>query len=124
MALKWNGDVVKLEIKKASAEGLLRAAVFFQAQHMQRLNISNPRPHTTPSQPGEYPRKRTGFGQANVMYQPASVDEIAAEGAVRIGYLQPAFYLLVLELALRRHGLLQTLKDLRPQLSMLVTATS
>ena len=55
-------------VRQEAAKRLLRAALFFQAQHQQRLGVSNPRPHKTPSRPGEYPRKRTGAGQASVVY--------------------------------------------------------
>lgn len=118
----WNGQAAKLALRNASAKGLLKAALFFQAQHQQRLAKSNPRPYVTPSQPGEYPRARTGAGRAGVMVDPPSVEAIAREGRVRIGYVQNVFYMLVLELGHNRLGLLQTLKDLKGQLKAIIEA--
>lgn len=123
MSVKWNGDAAKLEIEDASADGLLRGAVFFQTQHKHRVNVSNPRPYLNSSKPGEYMRARTGFGRDNCAYEPITKAEIAKEQAVRIGFFENAKYMLILEIFRRRKGLLDTLKDIKKQLATIITAT-
>jgi hypothetical protein len=104
--------------RETVAENLLAAAVFFQAQHMQRLNKSFP----PASKVGQYPAKRTGHLQANILYSPESVPEIARNLYVTVGYGKTAEYGSTLEFQKKRLGLRQTLKDLQPQLSALVGA--
>lgn len=84
-------------LKKAAWENVLRAAVVFQTQVLQALNVSNPRPYKTPSAPGEPPRKRTGFLQANVQLD---VDE--ANLTARVGILANAKYGAYLEFGTRK----------------------
>jgi hypothetical protein len=104
--------------RQAIAENLLSAAVFFQAQHMQRLNKSFP----PASKVGQYPAKRTGHLQASIVYEPESVPEVARNLYVTVGYGKTASYGSILEFQKKRLGLMQTLKDLQPQLSALVGA--
>jgi hypothetical protein len=104
--------------RETVAENLLAAAVFFQAQHMQRLNKSFP----PASKQGQYPAKRTGNLQANILYSPESVPEITRNLYVTVGYGKTASYGSILEFKKKRLGLMQTLKDLQPQLSALVGA--
>lgn len=107
--------------KEEMAARLLRAIVFFQQHQQQRVGISNPRPHRTPSQPGEYPRKRTGFGQKGVVYAPGSVPEVIAEGLrVRAGQLANSHYMLILETKRDRLGFAKTFGDLAPQLKRIL----
>lgn len=119
--LNWNGNQAKAQIADASAAGLLRAAVYFQTFHKQQLNKSNPRPYLDSSQPGEYPKARTGFGRGAVLYEPTTVEDVAKEQAVRIGYLQSGFYMLVLELRRHRLGLLETLRKTKDRLAAIAT---
>jgi hypothetical protein len=105
------------ELRQKAAQKLLAVAAHFVTVHMGFLNVSNPRPYVTPSKPGEYPRKRTGFGQRSVLFQPSSVTGVISEGLkVRVGYLANAKYMLILELYRRRLGLLETLRRTKPQL--------
>lgn len=113
-------------ITEQQATKLARAAVYFVAQHQQRLNVPAPAErrngrvrYTGASAPGEYPRKRTGFLQANVAFNPTTIREIAEQGMVRVGLNQNAFYGAVLEVKYRRKGLKDTLADLVPQLQAL-----
>lgn len=122
MSITWNGDEAKQQIAHASAEGLLRAAVFFQDVHRRRLNVSNPRPYKAPSKEGEYPRARSGFGRDNCVFEPSSVSEVEKKQYVRIGFTKNAFYMLLLELRHRRKGLLDTLRDILSQLAALATS--
>jgi len=116
MSIAWNQEL----LQQAFAEGakrLLRCAVYFQQQHMQRLNKSNPRPYKTPSLPGEYPRKRTGFGQGNIVYGPKTIPEVVAAGLkIHLGMMTNANYMLILEFYRDRQGFLKTMHDLQPQL--------
>ena len=113
----WNGDDEIEWIRLEAAKSLLRAATFFEATMQNRLNVSNPRPYLTPSRVGEYPRKRTGFGAANLTHEPIDLSEIARKQYVRVGFMENASYMLVLELFMGRLGLLKTLEDIAPQLS-------
>ncbi len=116
MPLHFNGDGALDKVKREAASRLLRAAVYFQSEHMRRLNKSNPRPHKTSSLPGEYPRKRTGAGQAGVVYAPASIEGIIKEGLrVRVGQTRNSWYMLFLELFKNRAGYLKTIQDLKPR---------
>ncbi len=66
---RWNGpDALQVGID-ASWEGIQAAAIYFENAVKIRLNVSNPRPHTTPSRPGEPPRKRTGSLQGNIRHE-------------------------------------------------------
>lgn len=115
------GDVNELaaDVRRKLAERLLRVAVYFQTQHKARLSKPNPPPHKDSSKPGEYPRLRTGFGRGSTVYDPSTVDEIARDLSVKVGYLAGAWYMPFLELHRERLGLLKTLDDLRPQLQAL-----
>ena len=118
MPVEWNAALVE-NLPNAGAAGLLRAAIYLQRQHIVALNVSNPRPHNTPSKRGEYPRKRTGWGQRHVFYQPTSVAEIAKLGRVRIGYSENAFYMLILWHKRGRKGLPDTVRRFIRQLRAL-----
>lgn len=120
--LRWHGDSLLEELDDACAEGLLRAAVFFQTTHKAKLSVSNPRPHKTPSKPGEYPRLRTGFGRNAVMYEPTTKGEIKQTLTVKIGYLANAWYMALLEVKRRRKGLKDTLELIRQQLQALMVS--
>lgn len=110
----------------ARARKLLRAAIYFMNQHQQRLNKPAPAVrrrgrvrYTGASAPGEYPRKRTGFLQANVWMDAWDAATVVAAGSVRVGLRSNAFYGAVLEVKYRRKGLKDTLADLLPQLRAL-----
>lgn len=101
-------------VKKASADGIARATVFCHTQAKLLVNIPNtgrrvkikrpvPGGNTTsrtvydsPSQPGEPPRKRTGWGQRNIVFQ---VDRKKASG--RYGVTKNGLYMFYLELGTR-----------------------
>ena len=110
----------------ARARKLLRAAVYFMNQHQRRLGKPAPAVkrrgkvrYTGASAPGEYPRKRTGFLQANVWMDAWSPSEVVSYGKIRVGLKSNAFYGAVLEVKYRRKGLRDTLSDLLPQLRAL-----
>lgn len=109
------GTNVTGNLKEATWEGVQRAAVMFWSAVQQKLNVSNPRPYTTPSRPGEPPRKRTGNLQRGVVYQ---LDEANHRG--RVGMMPAAYYGTFLELGtarmLPRPFLLETLREMLPQL--------
>ncbi len=113
----WNGAAAATFVTNAAGDILLRMAVTLQVHLMQRLNVSNPRPYDTPSAHGEYLRKRTGWLQAHIVYEPATPAAVAKAGHVRIGYGRSAFYGAVFEVRKTRKGLLDALEEIRPQLS-------
>jgi hypothetical protein len=97
---------------------LVVAAVTLTNEHKRRLNISNPRPYHTPSKPGEYPRKRLGFGQAGLIFSPSSPGEVASMffPAVVVGFTAATWYMEHLAEDKGRLGLLDTVDDMRATL--------
>lgn len=146
----FNGDALLQQVKEQAAKRLLRAAVFFQQQQMQRLNTSAEpfrkrikfkkgdfvlgpgggkrtgyyvTRYARPSKPGEYPHKRTGNLQANVVLSASSIAQILADGlSVKSGLRENADYGLVLEFLRDRLGFMQTMKDLQPELKAILEA--
>lgn len=106
-------------VRDRIARGLLAGAVLLTTEHQRRLNVANPRPYLTPSKPGEYPKKRTGFLQAHVQYQPPTPAEAAALGYVDVGYVANAFYGEVL-VDRGRKGVQDTAADLRGQIQAVI----
>lgn len=94
--MRWHGDEAIGFIRTAAWEGIVRATEFLNAQILRELNVSNPRPYKTPSRPGEPPRKRTGFGQANVLRE-YDREQLRS----RTGVARNAMYMLFLELGTR-----------------------
>lgn len=111
------------QVRREAANRLLRAAAYFVAQHQQLVGVSNPRPHKTPSRTGEYPRKRTGEGQAAIVYGPTSPDDIAQELKVRMGLLPSGKHMAILEFwdKMQRLGFLKTAADLESQIKALLS---
>jgi hypothetical protein len=116
--MEWNNGAL-VEIDNAPAELLMRIAAEVQSSLVNELGTMNPPPYVTPSQPGEYPRKRTGFLQSQVVYEPTSKAAIASQGSVRVGYSQNAFYGSILEIARKRLGLLATMDSLKGRIEEL-----
>ena len=109
------------EVKAVSFNAIKRMVLFAWTTIQNELSVSNPRPYTTPSAPGSPPRKRTGFGAANVRYE---LDEKAQEG--RIGVAKNAAYMAYLDQGTATCGarpwLLATILKILPQLKALATA--
>lgn len=121
MSLKFNGEAAKQAALDDGAERLLAAAVFYQTQLMQRLNKMNPRPWKTPSKPGEYPRKRTGFAQSNILASAKSIKEVIDQGmTVKLGVATNAAYLLILEFYRGRKGFLDLMTEIEPQIKAIL----
>lgn len=95
--MKWYGDDVVKQTMSASWENLVKAIVYYHTRLLEAVNVSNPRPHVTPSQPGEPPRKRTGWLQRHIRYE---LDQASGRG--RVGVAVNAIYGLYLELGTRR----------------------
>lgn len=115
---RGNQQQIQAGIVAAAWEGLLRAVVYYHSALLAALNVSNPRPHETPSPPGQPPRKRTGWLQRNVLYE---TDEKA--GLARVGITKNARYGLFLELGTGRMAarpwLLATLQRVWPRMQAL-----
>jgi hypothetical protein len=86
------GDKAYESIVAAGYEQIQRATVFLWQKCTEEVNVSNPRPYVTPSQPGEPPRKRTGFGQRNIRYE---LNKDLHYG--RVGIAVNALYMLFLD---------------------------
>lgn len=107
----WHGDEAKKQLDARQRQIIARITVYFWNQVQLALNISNPRPYVTPSKPGEPPRKRTGYGAGNVLY------EFSKDGLTsRVGVTRNAKYLAILELFRNRPWLKATLDKTRAQL--------
>ena len=111
---KWNGAEAYKFVIDAGMGGIIRATEFLYGHLLQVLSVSNPRPYTTPSAPGEPPRLRTGFLRKNVVreYDHANLSS-------RVGVTENAFYGAILELYMNRPWLLVTVQRLMPQLQAL-----
>ena len=75
------------DTKRELAERIFRAGVLVQTTHQARVGTSFfEGGNGQASKPGEYPRKRTGQGQANVIRSADSVDEVIDDAlSIRIG---------------------------------------
>ena len=117
--LDWKGDTATAELRKAAWERVRRAVVFFWQTVQTSLNVSNPRPYKSPSQPGEPPRKRTGWLAGHVLYE---LDEKTLSGRVGLG--KNALYGVYLEAGTRvmaaRPWLIATLNKVKAQLEALL----
>lgn len=109
--IQWHGDAAKAYVDGLSWDAVRRVTVFFWNACQTTLNVSNPRPYLNSSKPGEAPRKRSGFGSANVVFE---FDK--ATKTSRVGVLRNAKYMAILELFRNRPWLMATLKKVMPQL--------
>lgn len=116
--IEWNAAAV-LNLRREVAMGLLRAAVFLQNTHRQRLNVSNPRPHKNPAPRGDYPRARTGHLRDTIWISPTSPTEVEMSLRIRVGYMEKYGAFLDLK---GWKGLADTVQDLRPQLAAFIAA--
>lgn len=110
------------DAERSLAERLLRAAIYVENAHQQKVGVSYFA--EGPSKKGEYPHKRTGQGQANIIHGPLTVDGIIAGGLrVRIGARKssvigkdlPLPHLVYLERFRGRLGFKDTAKDLQDE---------
>lgn len=99
------------------AENLMRAVLTFIAKWQEFVGISNPAPHDTPSKDGEFLKKRTGFGQASITYEPSSMEAIAEALKVKVGLIENAFYMELMVAKYGRLGLDAALAQLESELS-------
>lgn len=76
-------------------------------EHKRRLSVQYP----PASVPGEYPARRTGNLRRSTVARPKSVATIQSTGVIRIGYLDRAFYGVILETKMRRLSFADTVAD-------------
>lgn len=101
-SLKWNGDAFEKQLKQATAESLRNATILYHTLCRRAVSVTNPRNRETgdydsPSEPGEAPRLRTGFGRAGIVWE---FDEEKIEG--RVGVTLNALYMFYLEIGTKR----------------------
>jgi hypothetical protein len=128
-----------------AAEKLMVLAIILQTHLMEKLNTLSPsvavkrsrgtvagakgssyRVYTDPSKPGEYLKKRTGWLQGHIVLAPATKEEVAKAGYIRVGYSVSAFYGAIWERKpprQKRKGLLDALEEVRPQLMRMMGKT-
>lgn len=124
-----NGNPVE-DAKRKLAEKLLRSAVLIEQTHKQRVGESAfAGGSLVPSKPGEYPKKRTGQGQANTIHGPADIQGIIDEGLkVRIGARRSSIvgkslklpHLIFLEKERNRLGFQKTAADMKAPVKILL----
>ena len=125
--MKWNGKKFEKFLRHTTADGLNRGGTFYHAKCQEvvgrpntgvKVKVKRQAPggnkstrtiYPNPSKAGEPPRKRTGFGQRNI------VKEFNREKMyVRVGVGANAFYMFLLEIGTRfierRPWLVSTLK--------------
>ena len=122
MSLTWFGTEAETELRKAAANGLIRAATMFQNQMFERVSVPNPPPYKNSSKEGEYPRLRTGEGQRAIARLPGTLGEVMKSLRISVGLQAGKAHLLILEMKRHRLGLQKTLEDLKPALAVLATA--
>jgi hypothetical protein len=109
-----------LKIKRAAARSVLYAAKLLQTEQMVRTGVINPPPYLNSSQAGEYPRKRSGVGQAACVLYPETISAIMEQGYCWVGYVMPAFnYMDFLVNHRDRLGLVQTMNDLKTRMGLI-----
>ena len=140
-SLKWNGAAFEQQLRKATADGMVRAGTFYHAQCRDEVSTPNSgvqvqktkaikgrtrndgktdrrfkqfatetvTVYPSPSQPGEAPRLRTGFGQRNII-----VEFDRQKIAARVGVTENGMYMFWLDIGTskiaRRPWLVATLK--------------
>jgi hypothetical protein len=146
ITLKINAEAFKRHCRENLARGLQRAGVYLHGQCVRAVNKSNTKRHVatfTAKQSaarggqkrgtiydnmgnltaGAPPLKRTGFGQANIVYE---FNDNLNDPRVRVGVRKNAIYMIWLELGTRRvqarPWLLATLEKCRPMLERLIAA--
>lgn len=88
----FDPDAIIEWTEQLSAQLLMANAIKLQVRHKRNLSVANPRPHTDPSQPGEFPKARTYNLRDSVAIEPRSLAVIARTGMVRVGVLVSAIY--------------------------------
>ena len=128
MSIESQIDAAAAKVEREMAKRLLRAATFFQVQHMNRVsrpNVKIGRKWVDNSKPGEYPRLRTGHGRAGVVMDASSIDDVVANGMrIRIGQSQASWYMPFLELERDRLGYIKSAEELIAMVMALVKGTA
>lgn len=120
MTLEWNGDRAIELMRQEIARRLIAAGLTLVAAHKMNLNVVNPRTrgprggvvYASPAHVGDWPHKRTGNLQRNVIIEPSNPNEVARTLRLRVGLTPPAFY----GVALAKRGwkgLLDTFRTVR-----------
>ena len=123
----YNGAEAYATVVAMSWEAIQRMVVYYHMKLQEAVGISaGPKRvnrqrgkgsytiYTNPSKPGEPPRKRTGYGQKNILY-----DFDKPNLSARVGVTRNAHYMAILDLFRNRPWLLSTLRRILPQLKAL-----
>lgn len=120
MTINDNTDQFMENVMLQAATNLLEAAFYLQAGLKDNLSTSYP----PASRPGEYPHGRTWHGRDSVVVQPATAEEIAQVGYVRIGFLSSAWYMPMLEFQKGRLGLLSCYAAMKGDIDAIINQSS
>lgn len=94
------------ELRRQAAKALLRIAVQFQTAEKAEWLHGPPR-----SKDGEHLKMDTMNARDNLAYSPTSIDAVATDLEVRVGYRLNAWYASAWELKGKRIGLFEKLKQ-------------
>lgn len=94
------------ELRRQAAKALLRIAVQFQTAEKAEWLHGPPR-----SKEGEHLKMDTMNARDNLAYSPTSIDAVATDLEVRVGYRLNAWYASAWELKGKRIGLFEKLKQ-------------
>lgn len=145
MALTFNDDALAA-LKKQAALRLARAGAYFHNFLTDKLGVSSPHEsrrrtrdtaagkkgssylvYTDPAKAGEFPKLRTGQGQASVAMEPIQPADVVKEMNVKLG-LRPIMsawqgitnYLWILESLRRYLGFGKTMEDTRAAIKIIL----
>lgn len=89
--MAFNSEAYAKALAKRVDDRVRAAAVLLVAEHKKDLSVGNPRPHNTPSKPGQFPRFRTLNLRDSVTLARVS------QAVYRVGYMTGAWYILALQ---------------------------
>ena len=144
MGVKWHGDEYMRLVRKATGEGVKAATLKLHSISRKKASVSNAGQtvkvkrqtkggnktsrtvYPNSSKPGESPRRRTGFGQKNIVF---GYSGVLMQG--RVGYTRAARYMTYHELGIRyrsgkqqRPTIIPALVDNRRLLQQIISTTS
>lgn len=105
------GAECRAHIQAKAWKNVVKAVLTLHAELQKVVSVSNPRPHVTPSAPGEPPRLRTGLGRSSIVYELDEPHLSARIGVLPLGK-HMAFHELARRVDRRRPWLLVTVERL------------
>ena len=111
-----NLDAFIQKVRMELAKRIFAAASLLRSELKASLSTAYP----PASVPGEFPHARTYQGRNAVVISPSDLPTIAKTLKVRVGYIQNAFYMGILEESKGRLGLFYLFEQVKPQLTAIL----